>query len=266
MNFADCDGVAANGCETDLRTDNSDCGACGNACSGAAGTCSAGVCLACNPRVLLLGDDHATEMGQISALLTAAGLVPTLVSRGVDGYTGSPAATGFGAIFATTGDRYDFDMPAAGQAAVDAAVRGGAGFVFTEWAAYHILNSRWSTLRPYQLFTRSSGNTGRLTFTREATHPIWAGLPASFTTVSSLGVNVGATLVNGGVRIAGCDLCTGVGVAVRDSSSASGRVVQIAHAANYTGSGIGTGSGVWTGDANTSTMLVNALLWAARCR
>ncbi len=41
--FGDCDGLASNGCETDLTTTNASCGACGHAC--APGTvCSMGVC------------------------------------------------------------------------------------------------------------------------------------------------------------------------------------------------------------------------------
>jgi len=47
---ADCDAVAANGCETDLLTSVASCGACGNTCTTATGTptCTAGVCgMAC---------------------------------------------------------------------------------------------------------------------------------------------------------------------------------------------------------------------------
>ena len=45
-NLADCDGVAANGCETDLNTALAHCGRCGNACGQANGaaTCTAGGC------------------------------------------------------------------------------------------------------------------------------------------------------------------------------------------------------------------------------
>jgi hypothetical protein len=39
-NFADCDGIGANGCEVDLRTDAANCGSCGSVC----GVCSAGEC------------------------------------------------------------------------------------------------------------------------------------------------------------------------------------------------------------------------------
>jgi len=50
--FADCDGMAANGCEVDTRVTLSSCGTCGNACparANATPTCAAGACgIACN--------------------------------------------------------------------------------------------------------------------------------------------------------------------------------------------------------------------------
>jgi hypothetical protein len=45
--YADCDLVASNGCEADLKTDAQDCGACGVSCG--AGTCVKGVCTAPPP-------------------------------------------------------------------------------------------------------------------------------------------------------------------------------------------------------------------------
>jgi hypothetical protein len=50
--FADCDGVASNGCETDTSSDPMDCGTCGHACPGPTGqaACSNGTCgLTCPP-------------------------------------------------------------------------------------------------------------------------------------------------------------------------------------------------------------------------
>ncbi|MFO0625452.1 MAG: FG-GAP-like repeat-containing protein [Polyangiales bacterium] len=46
VGFGDCDGNAANGCETNLGTATANCGACGNACNATTGaaTCAAGVC------------------------------------------------------------------------------------------------------------------------------------------------------------------------------------------------------------------------------
>ena len=52
--FADCDGVAANGCEVNTQTDLHNCGGCGNVCNSAHATgeaCTAGNCtiVVCNP-------------------------------------------------------------------------------------------------------------------------------------------------------------------------------------------------------------------------
>ncbi len=49
--WADCDHNAANGCETNLSSDQQNCGACGSVCSAnnATGACSAGICaITCN--------------------------------------------------------------------------------------------------------------------------------------------------------------------------------------------------------------------------
>jgi hypothetical protein len=50
--FADCNGNAADGCETDVFGDENNCGACGTVCSSVNGTpsCAAGACqIPCNP-------------------------------------------------------------------------------------------------------------------------------------------------------------------------------------------------------------------------
>lgn len=47
MNFGNCDNMAANGCESDLRADENNCGVCGNSCPAPANStrlCSAGAC------------------------------------------------------------------------------------------------------------------------------------------------------------------------------------------------------------------------------
>lgn len=55
--MGDCDGIAANGCESVLASDASHCGVCSNACPGAANgvaSCTASVCgIACNPGFVL---------------------------------------------------------------------------------------------------------------------------------------------------------------------------------------------------------------------
>ena len=45
-NYGDCDGLAANGCETDLRASTAHCGACGATCAGGR-DCVNGACVVC---------------------------------------------------------------------------------------------------------------------------------------------------------------------------------------------------------------------------
>ncbi|MBI5517901.1 MAG: hypothetical protein HY909_29285 [Deltaproteobacteria bacterium] len=86
----DCDGMTANGCETDLTTDARHCGACGRACEGGYpcvdGACSAvqqvsvGALHTCvlrtNGRVYCLGDN---SQGQLGVITPGDALRPTLV-------------------------------------------------------------------------------------------------------------------------------------------------------------------------------------------
>ena len=257
-----CCGATQTACGTacvDLATSADNCGACGARCTGAAPFCAQGSCKSCNAGVLLLGDESTTGNQALAAALTSAGLHVTTVDKGATQYAGTPASSSFGVVIVSDGST-PADMPALGQSAIVSAQQAGAGVVMTEWAAYEVSSNAWTTLAQLVLLKRDSGNTGTLTFTLETTgHPIWTGLPTSFTTVNTMGSNVGATVQNGGTRIAGCTQCGGAGVVVKDG--AGGRIVQIAHAANYS-----TGAQAWTNDTNVRQMMVNAVRWASRCQ
>lgn len=54
MGFADCDGMAANGCETDTRADRANCGACGTSCPTIDGA-SRGACASSHCTVMCVG-------------------------------------------------------------------------------------------------------------------------------------------------------------------------------------------------------------------
>ena len=106
--FQDCDGNAANGCESDLRTDAANCGTCGRACAPAngSGACMAGRCAvtACNTGFADCNGDPAdgcevnlqTDVGHCGACATActaAGGVPACVA-GVCGLSSCSAGRG----------------------------------------------------------------------------------------------------------------------------------------------------------------------------
>lgn len=240
---------------TDNLSDNNNCGKCGNVCPNNKPLCTGGTCTdgSCNRTALLLGDTNAASNAGYVSILQGVGFAVT--SSVTTSYTGSPAASSFGVVIVSPGTTYSTDMNGGGQQSIITAQAANTGVIFTEWFAYLVGNNQYTTLKPLMLFSRGGGNTGNLTFTSTMAHPIWAGLPSSFNTTSQLGSNTGNSLVNGGVQIATCTQCTSIGVAVKDAGQ--GRIVQVAHAAGY--------SGTWWTDPNLSKMTANAALWAARC-
>ena len=257
--YADCDGnKLSNGCETNTNTDPNSCGNCGNVC-GAGLQCVNGACTTCNPAVLLLADSSSAINTALKNALDAAGVPTTLVTGGVATYANVPAASSFGAILIPVGNAYGTTMPAAGQTAIVNAYNAGAGVVLTEWAAYNVQNNNWTTLAAVLLVSRTagiSGNTGPYTLT-SAGHPVWDGLPMSFTAISQSANSGNIIAANGGVSIATSGGTT-AGVVVKDAVGGKGRIVQIPHAASYNNVN-------WVSDANLRNMFVNAAKWAGRC-
>lgn len=242
----------------DTQTDPKNCGACGAVCDG--GVCAMGKCAsACKKTVLLVTDNDAQGNAALTAVLQAAGFTVTQTS--VVTYAGTPAASGFGAVLVTNGEQWSQDMAPGGQLAIVAAQGAGVGVVLTEWAAYMALTNRWQTLGALNLLARpniNSGTTAQLAFTLTSpNHPVWTGLPTSFTTGTTMGASTQMTATNGGTVIASCAQCMGAGVAVKDPMG-QGRIVHMVHAANY-------GVGHPWGDANLAKLMVNATSWAARC-
>lgn len=71
--FFDCDGNAANGCETSVMTDNQNCGACGNSC-GSGGICVNGVCTSnCPASTICLTITYNPTTGQCDQVPASAG-------------------------------------------------------------------------------------------------------------------------------------------------------------------------------------------------
>jgi hypothetical protein len=257
--FANCDSdLRSNGCETDLRTDVQNCGTCNRTCPSNQ-RCVNGTCSTCNSAVLLLGDTVTAGNNAMKAALDAAGLTTTLIPSGVSTYSGTPAASGFGAVLVPVGASYEIDMPSAGQTSIVNAHGAGTGAVFTEWASYHVESGRWTTLRSLLLIQRSSSTSGSATYTLEvAGHPIWDGLPSAFTLAISMSHGLGS-LINGGSVIATCSVCSSASraaVAARDTTG--GRLVHFTHTANYSNS-------TWYNDPNLMKTFTNAARWATRC-
>lgn len=260
--FLDCnDDKQTDGCETDGRIDEQHCGDCETVCADGE-SCVNGNCQTCNSTVLFLTDSVTTANTAIAAALETAGLSVTSVAGGAATYAGTPAASGFGAILIPVGDRIATTLPSAGQQAILTANAAGVGVVLTAWAQYNVINNYWDSMDALPLIAYIGYTSATTTYTVDtayASHPIWAGLPASFTGATSHYVTYG-TLVNGGVRIAACSGCSssGTAVAIKDPTTAQGRVVDIAHSANYNAS-------TWYTNTNMLRMFTNAAKWATRC-
>jgi len=256
--FSDCDNNPGNGCERNTSNDPNNCGGCGIKCG--SGTCVNSTCT-CIKKVLLVADDSASGAAVLGTALTAAGYTVTQTAVPSYQYDGTnPALATFGAVVVLAGGpqgtSYQTDMPLAGQTAIVNFVNAGNGVVFTEWAAFEVANGHWTTLASLVLLTRTNAYSGQVTYNIDpafAAHPVWAGLPATFTFASTS--NTGITKIAAGVtRIASSPQSIDA-VAIRDAPA--GRVVHIAHAGNYAPNG-------WT-NPNIQKLIGNAAGWAARC-
>jgi len=254
--FDDCNGnKLTDGCEADLRFGEQHCGACGQTCTGG-DACVNGSCQVCNDTVLLLGDGSSSNV-TLETLLENAGMVVTRVDPGISTFIGSPNPSEFGVVAMPVGLAYA-GMPDTGQTAIVAAQAAGTGVVFTEWASFSASYGYWNAglealvLSSFGTYIAPQAVTYTLT---SAGHPIWDGLPTTFT-ISETPSHVMGTVINGGTKIADCVQCSGAGVIVRDNGG--GRIVEITHSASYDDTG-------WVNDPYLGPMFVNAVRWATGC-
>ncbi len=254
--FDDCnDDKLTDGCEADVRYDEQNCGACGDPCADGE-SCVNGTCQVCNDTVLLIGNPSTPTNAAVETLLENSGLVVTRLDSAIYTYAGSPPAGDFGAVVVLVTQEYSQSMNVTGQESILAAQQAGTGVVFTEGFAYTRSLGYNATLDPLALFTYTSSNTVVITYTlTSAGHPIWDGLPTTWSSISGMGVSYG-TLKSGATSIASCTGCsTAGGVMVKDDSG--GRIVNLAHWSNYTPA--------WPSDTYGGPMFVNAVKWATGC-
>lgn len=223
----------------------------------------------CGKRVLIVTDEVPGGEATLAIAFASAGFDVATTQATSSDFRGVPSLAegggldgGFDAVVVLSGGLRTppSDMPVEGQQAIAAFVARGGGLVLSEWAAFQLAAApepRWKLLAPLVLLDRSGSRSGRVTYEVEpsfASHPLWAGLPPSFSFSSSS--NVGTIKAAPGIaRVAqGSDV--GDTVAIRDLPS-SGRIVHLAHAGNHVAHG-------WA-NVNVQRLMTNAVGWVARC-
>src|SRR5579871_318833 len=214
-------------------------------------------------KVLLIADDDQADTAVLANALTGAGLTVTQTNIPSYQYNGAnPAPAGYDVIVLLAGgpgmNSSSIDMPQGGQTAIANFVGAGGGLVNTEWSALQVSAGRWQTLKPLVLFQRTTGTIGNLDYNVTqpfATHPLWAGLPASFTFASA--TNVGVVIPGPGVVRVATSALAGDAVALRDAVGV-GRIVQLSTAGNYS-------PGTWS-SVNLQKLVINACKWVSASR
>jgi len=204
--------------------------------------------------LLILGD--GTSEGQITPFLPS-NINWTLAPVREYNYNGTnPSLSDFDVVLLLDGasPAYVNDMPTSGQTALITFVQNGGGFIGTAWLPYETNYSQsgyyhYLSMRQLIPQTRISGHEIPDTYTVVVSHPVTAGLPASFA-VPQAGFDV-SSANSGTVVITGAN--TQDAVVVKDYGC--GRVVGLATAAGY------GGYNPW--NANMQTLLINAIEWAA---
>jgi len=202
--------------------------------------------------LLILGDGFSQS--QITPFLPAniSWTIAPVTENSWDGT--NPPLAGFDVVLLLDGVTYSSDMPVSGQTALVNFVQNGGGFIGTAWLPYETNYSQsgyYHYLFMRQLIpqTRISGHEIPDTYTVVVSHPVTAGLPASFA-VPQAGFDV-SSANSGTVVITGAN--THDAVVVKEYGC--GHVVGLATAAGY------NGYNPW--NANMQTLLINAIEWAA---
>lgn len=212
----------------------------------------------CPKTAFVIADgDPQSESGAKSALSAVGFTVTTFANYG--DYRGTPPASNFDIIVLLDGGQVFRAMPSTGEQAITKALSEGHGLVTEEWTGYNFAQGNVQSFSPYVLFTYASwSGSSTVTFTQSQSHPIWVGLPTTFTTKAATAFARG-TGRNSPTQIATATAgaVTSAGVFVKDGPT---RIAETTISVNYVNE-----NGL-NNDENVRLLFANMALWAARCR
>lgn len=214
-------------------------------------------------RVLLLADVPGNNTPALIAALQAAGHTVTVFAPEYN-YSGTPSLADFDVVVHLDGDTYNNPMSVATQVALVQFVQNGGGFVGAQWLGYEESTNRKQTNMSDLVLLSHNRNGGQncsncsITYTAvpgQESHPVLAGLPASFT-FTALSHDASPKTFTGNPPMPLMTIQTGApGVLVRKVEA--GHVVNFSVAVNYEDP-----TGLLLQNQNWQRLYVNAVGWA----
>jgi MYXO-CTERM domain-containing protein len=217
--------------------------------------------------VLVLWDSLDQDTPGFVAALESAGVTVALADVPEWQWDGTnPSLDGFATVIHLDGSEavdgnpaaYESSMPVAGQAALVAFVGAGGGYIHQEWMAYEL--GSHTAMQELILLRRSGGREGEVTVnvaTAQRTHPVWTGVPDSFSMESGVNVGNAAPFTSDPVTVLATDADGSDAVVVREITG-GGRIVGFHHSGNYLDYGT-------LADPNVRKLYVNAVRWTVGC-
>jgi hypothetical protein len=220
-----------------------------------------GAASAAGPKVLLLADTGGTGTAALQSALAAAGNDVTTVTPEYCWNGTNPSLSGFNAVIHLDGSTYSQPLTASAQQALENFVAAGGGFIGSQWDGYERVQGQQTGMNDLvlQLWpgpNNSNSNPTLNVVPGQASHPVLAGIPSSFT-FAAAGYDDGPQVVFA-TQPSTVLMTTGAsgGPAVTVRNYGTGHVAFFAIAPNYAGPQDLL-------NTNIQRLYTNAVSWAA---
>jgi hypothetical protein len=218
------------------------------------------------PKVLLLADADGRSTTALASAISRAGFQLTVRPAPENTWDGTnPALTGFDVVLHLNGFTWASSLPAGAQTALSSFVANGGGYLGGQWNGYEQTVGQQRAMPNLVLQTYGTSALEQncsdcpVTYNAvagQATHPVLAGLPASFTFKAD-GNNSAPQVVFASEPSTVLMRLPNGAPAVLVRQFSRGKVVGFSFSPNY-GSG---GNGATLLDPNVQRLYVNSLIW-----